>query len=61
MILILSPFDPGLTTSKNKNSVWLYYNEGANNNPQFEFEKNDFLQDGMIRCGVRCLPNFRRL
>ncbi len=56
--LILSPFDPGLATSRNKNSVWLYFNDGANNNPQFEFEENNFLQNEMIDVGSGAYPVF---
>jgi len=54
--LILSPFDPSLTTSKNKSSVWLYLNEGENNIPQFDFEQGNFLQDGMIDVGSGAYP-----
>ncbi len=56
--LLLSAFDPSLTTSTNKNSVWLYYNEGMNDNPQFDFEQRNFLQDEMIDVGSGAYPVF---
>lgn len=49
--LILSPFDPSLDKSKNRQSVWLYMNQGQNDFPQFEFEENNFLQNEMIDVG----------
>ncbi len=54
--LIFSPFDPSLTTSKNKNSVWLYENLGANDNPEFDFIDGSFLQSGMIDVGSGAYP-----
>lgn len=54
--LILSPFDPGLTTSQNLRSVWLYKNKGANNEPDFDFETNNFLQQDMIDVGSGAYP-----
>lgn len=56
--LILSPFDPSLTTSQNKTSVWLYTNLGVNINPEFEFIKEDFLQSNMIDLGSGAYPIF---
>jgi hypothetical protein len=54
--LILSPFDPGLTTSQNQRSVWLYLNQGTNNEPDFDFEINNFLQNDMIDVGSGAYP-----
>jgi len=54
--LILSPFDPGLTTSQNLKSVWLYLNEGENAAPDFNFETNNFLQNDMIDVGSGAYP-----
>jgi hypothetical protein len=54
--LILSPFDPGLTTSQNLKSVWLYLNEGENTVPDFDFETNNFLQNEMIDVGSGAYP-----
>lgn len=56
--LILSPFDPGLTTSQNKNSVWLYDNSGANDYPEFDFADEGFIQSGMIDLGSGAYPVF---
>ncbi len=54
--LILSPFDPGLTTSQNQRSVWLYLNQGGNAMPEFHFETNNFLQNEMIDVGSGAYP-----
>jgi hypothetical protein len=54
--LILSPFDPGLTTSQNQKSVWLYLNEGGNNAPDFIYETNNFIQNEMIDVGSGAYP-----
>lgn len=56
--LILSPFDPSLTTSKNKESVWLYNNQGVNNYPEFDFVDGSFLQSDMIDLGSGAYPLF---
>jgi len=54
--LIVAPFDPSQDKSKNYRNVWLYANTGANNNPDFVFQKNDFLQSGMIDVGAGAYP-----
>ncbi len=54
--LILSPFDPGLTTSKNNKSVWFYDNLGANDSPDFNFTDDSFLQSDMIDLGSGAYP-----
>ncbi len=56
--LIVSPFDPSMITSENFTSVWLYENSGVDNNPVFEFEKDNFLQDEMIDLGAGAYPVF---
>jgi hypothetical protein len=56
--LILSPFDPSLVTSENVRSVWLYQNTGANNAPQFSFDRDNFLQEDMIDAGSGAYPVF---
>ena len=56
--LIISPFDPGLTTSGNNKSVWLYNNLGANDNPEFDFSDGSFLQSDMIDLGSGAYPLF---
>jgi hypothetical protein len=37
-------------------SVWMYKNTGANNNPQFDFQQENFLQDDMIELGENTRP-----
>ncbi len=54
--LLLSPFDPSLNKNNNYHSSWLYLNSGANNNPHFNFEMNNFIQDDMIDVGAGAYP-----
>ncbi|PLW98915.1 MAG: hypothetical protein C0591_03545 [Marinilabiliales bacterium] len=54
--LIVSPFDPGITSSEDKKSVLLYLNKGENNQPEFEFYTDDFLQSEMIDQGSGAYP-----
>ncbi|MDG1135613.1 MAG: T9SS type A sorting domain-containing protein [Bacteroidales bacterium] len=54
--LIASPFDPGITNSQDKRSVWYYKNTGHNTNPDFEFISEDFLQKNMIDMGTGAYP-----
>lgn len=54
--LLVSPFDPGIITSRNKNSSWLYLNAGSNENPDFEFVEKTFLQKDMIDVGSGAYP-----
>ncbi len=54
--LIVSPFDPGIVTSRNKISSWLYINSGANNLPNFEYPDMSFLQKDMIDVGSGAYP-----
>ncbi len=56
--LVISPFDPGLTTSQNLKSVWLYLNKGGNNLPAYVYETNNFLQNDMIDVGSGAYPVF---
>ena len=44
--------------SENFESIWLYTNNGQNNNPNFTFEKTNFLQDEMIDLGTSAFPSF---
>ena len=58
--LVISPnaaidLSPGLDFS---NSVWVYRNNGTNQNPQFQFQQSDFLQDQMIETGSQAFPVF---
>jgi len=43
---------------KNSNNVWYYKNDNANNNPDFNYQSNSFLQDGMIEVGEGAHPVF---
>ena len=43
---------------ENKESMWLYENNGANNLPDFQFVQTDFLQGEMIDQGSRSYPVF---
>jgi len=54
--LVVSPFDPGIITSRNKNSSWLYTNSGTNTNPVFELAQTNFLQSDMIDVGSGAYP-----
>lgn len=54
--LIVSPNAPNY--SENTNSVVYYKNQGANNFPDFEFVKNNLLQDNMIEVGEGAYPAF---
>ncbi|MEE4261040.1 MAG: T9SS type A sorting domain-containing protein [Bacteroidales bacterium] len=54
--LIVSPFDPSITASEDKQSVLLYLNEGENNHPDFEFYMDNFLQSEMMDQGSGAYP-----
>jgi len=43
---------------KNSNNTWLYKNNGADNNPDFELSNTSFLQDEMIETGEGAKPVF---
>lgn len=54
--LLASPFDPSPILPENYNSVWLYENNGQNNNPQFNFVTNQWMQGDMIDLGGGAYP-----
>ncbi len=54
--LLVSPFDPGIITSENKNSCWYYKNTGENNNPSFQLVEKNFMQNSMIDVGSGAYP-----
>jgi|ETNmetMinimDraft_30_1059905.scaffolds.fasta_scaffold04470_2 hypothetical protein len=54
--LLVSTFDPGIVTSNNKNSNWLYLNSGTNSDPVFTFSRSNFLQTEMIDVGSGAYP-----
>ncbi len=54
--LLVGVFDPGLITSRNSKSSWLYLNVGTNQVPVFELETKAFLQEKMIDRGSGAYP-----
>jgi hypothetical protein len=54
--LVVSPFDPSLRRSNHHKSVWFYRNNGTNEVPVFEFQREDFLQHRMIDVGAGAAP-----
>lgn len=54
--LIVAPNNPN--TSENYNNVWIYKNIGDAMIPTFEFQKTNFLSEGMIDAGERSFPVF---
>ena len=42
----------------NTDNVWFYKNTGLNNYPDFEYQQNDFVQEGMIEVGEGAHPVF---
>lgn len=49
---------PSVTTAEgvNMKSVYYYKNTGSISNPSFTFQKEDFLQEGMVDLGERSVP-----
>jgi hypothetical protein len=56
--MIVSSFDPSLVKSKNHNNIWLYHNNGATDNPDFERTNTAFLQEEMLDFGAGAVPVF---
>ncbi len=56
--LLVSPFDPSPFVSQNRKSVWLYLNNGENDNPNFKLTTKQFLQNEMIDAGSGAYPLF---
>jgi hypothetical protein len=54
--LLCSPNTNILT--ENANSVWYYKNNGTNSLPNFNYVKNNFLQDETIELGEGSIPSF---
>lgn len=44
--------------SEDVNNQWLYINAGADNSPNFNFSKNNFLQENMIDLGEGAYPTY---
>ncbi len=56
--LIVAPNNGGDGGSKNFEQVYYYRNSGTNTNPNFSFQKNDFLNGEMIEVGASAAPAF---
>jgi hypothetical protein len=59
--MVISPFDPGLTTSDNFRSVWFYENTGTDSLPRFQFVTDRFFINEMIDVGSVSYPVFQDL
>ena len=56
--LLVSPFDPNPLVCEGQNSIWLYLNNGTNQQPDFQLETKSFLQSQMIDMGTGAYPVF---
>lgn len=56
--LLVSPFDPNPMACEGLNSVWLYLNEGSNQQPNFRLHTKSFLQSHMLDVGAGAYPTF---
>jgi len=56
--MLVSPFDPSLVKSRNLNNIWLYQNTGTDDQPLFQLQKKNFLQDEMLDFGAGAIPVF---
>ncbi len=54
--LLVAPNNPN--TAENYDNIWHYRNTGSNSIPEFVFQGNTFLQDGMLDAGERSFPAF---
>jgi hypothetical protein len=54
--MLVSPFDPNYEVTENVNSIWLYLNEGTENEPDFRLHQKDFLQEEMLDFGSGAYP-----
>jgi len=54
--MLVSPFDPNYEVTENVNSIWLYLNEGTENEPDFRLVQKDFLQEEMLDFGSGAYP-----
>lgn len=54
--LLVSPFDPNFEVTENKQSIWLYLNEGTAEIPDFRLHQKDFLQCDMLDMGSGAFP-----
>ena len=58
LIVIPNNFQRDFQDQDYNSSTWLYKNTGSNDNPQFAFVKNNFLQEHMIDVGDNSVPAF---
>ncbi len=56
--LLVGVFDPGLTSSQNKQSSWCYINTGTTEIPEYVLTSKEFLQENMIDRGSGAYPVF---
>lgn len=56
--LIVSPFDPSLFKSENKNSNWVYLNKNTDEKPDYQLNTKSFLQNEMLDFGSGANPMF---
>lgn len=56
--MLVSPFDPNFEVTENKQSIWLYLNEGTADLPEFGLQQKNFLQDEMLDLGSGAFPLF---
>jgi len=54
--MVVSPFDPSITTSDNYNCVWFYKNTGTQALPRFEYRTNRFFRSEMMDFGTSSHP-----
>ena len=54
--MLVSPFDPNYEVTENVNNVWLYLNEGTENEPDFRLVQKDFLLEEMLDFGSGAYP-----
>ncbi|MBU2557761.1 MAG: T9SS type A sorting domain-containing protein [Bacteroidetes bacterium] len=54
--MLVSPFDPNYEVTENRNSIWLYLNEGSETEPDFRLHQKDFLQEDMLDVGSGAFP-----
>ncbi len=54
--LLVGAFDPGITTSENTESCWLYLNIGTQSQPDYRLETKQFFQGEMIDRGSGAYP-----
>jgi hypothetical protein len=56
--LIVSTFDPSLVKSKNIDNIWFYKNAGQDDQPEFQLQKTNLLQEDMLDFGAGSIPVF---